>query len=186
MIKSSSILKWSLIIGIVLVVNLFFAYAIKVIYDAPEYENFCEEKQVQIIPETQDECVAIGGQWTEGNYIQRKLPSASSIEAPIIETDRVGSCYPDYTCSQLYGDANTLYERNVFVALTILGVALIIISVFIAHLGAVSLGLSLGGILSLIIGTMRYWSNMDDYLRLGVLAVALIALIWLGIKKFKD
>ncbi|MBU2263298.1 hypothetical protein KJ750_01400, partial [Patescibacteria group bacterium] len=51
---------------------------------------------------------------------------------------------------------------------------------------AVALGFSFGGILSLIIGTIRYWSGMDDYLRFIILGVALAILIWMGIKKLKD
>ena len=50
----------------------------------------------------------------------------------------------------------------------------------------VSLGFSLGGVLALIIGAIRYWSNMQDVLRVVVLAVALAALVWIGIKKIKE
>ena len=58
-------------------------------------------------------------------------------------------------------------------------------SFFIASFEVVSLGLSLAGILSLIIGSMRYWSAMDDYLRVVILGLALAALIYIGIKKFR-
>jgi len=184
--KSQKALKWVLILGIMLVVNLFFNYAIAVFYDEPEYDNFCEEKQVRIIPETQEECLVVGGQWTEDRFVQKTLPRTGEIAVPVIEEERKGYCDPNYTCGQEYKDAKEIYERNVFVILVILGVALIVGSLLIAGFEAVSLGLSLGGVLSLIIGTMRYWSNMDDYLRVIVLGIALATLIWLGIKKFKD
>jgi len=183
--RSTWVLKWALVIGIVIVLNLFFTYAIKVLYSEPEYNDFCEEKQVRIIPETKDECLAVGGQWTDDSYIQKTLPREGVIEVPVIETEREGYCNPDFTCRQAYENANDLYGRNVFVILVVLGVLSIIGGLFVASLDAVSLGFSLGGVLALIVGTVRYWSAMDDYLRVAVLAVALIALIWIGIKKFK-
>ena len=67
----------------------------------------------------------------------------------------------------------------------ILGVASLVAGIFISAT-SVSIGLSLGGVLSLIIGSIRYWSDMDDILRVIMLGVALLALIWVGIKKLKD
>ncbi len=183
--RTSSILKWGLILGIVIVTNLFFAYAINLLYPDPEYKDFCEEKQVRVIPETKDSCLEVGGQWTDDAFIQKGVPRIGEVYVPIIETEREGYCDPDYTCRQAYKDANDLYERNVFVMLAILGTILIIGSFFVATYEAVSLGLSLAGVLSLIIGTVRYWSAMDDYLRVIILGLALAALIYTGIKKFK-
>jgi hypothetical protein len=79
-----------------------------------------------------------------------------------------------------------VYNRNVFVALVILGVISLIAGFFIRRSAAVSLGLSLGGVLALVVASVRYWSDMNDYLRLGVLAVALVLLVYLGIKKVKE
>ncbi len=185
-LKSSAwVLKWVLVVGIAIVLNLFFVYAIKVFYPEPEYTNFCENKQVKIIPDTKDECLSVGGQWTDDKYIQKTIPRNGSIEIPVIKTESKGYCNPDFTCGQDFRNANDIYGRNVFVALVILGVVSIIGSLFVASIEAVSLGFSLGGVLALIIGTMRYWSAMDDYIRVIVLAFALVALIWIGIKKFK-
>lgn len=180
------IIKWVLIAGIVIVLNLFFAFAIKVIYDEPQYDQFCENKQVRIIPDTQDSCVALGGQWTEDTYIQKTNLREGVVEPPIIKETKGGYCNPDYTCRQDYQSARDLYERNVFVALVVIGVLLIIGSLLITGVEVLSLGFSLGGVLALIIGSMRFWSVMDEYLRVGILGVALIALIWVAVKKFKD
>ena len=184
--KSFNVLKWALVFGIIIVLNLFFAYSIKLFYGKPLYTDFCTEKQVRIIPENKDECVAIGGQWTEDKYIQRELPNPGKVSIPVIETERKGYCDPDYTCRKSYEDANKLYERNVFIIWVALGVLLILGSFFLSGYEAVALGFSLGGVLSLIIGTVQFWSNMDDYLRVIVLGIALAALVWMGIKKFKD
>lgn len=183
--KPSKVLKWVLIVGIALVANLFFNYTLGVFYGEPEYADYCKQEQVRVIPESENECVAVGGQWTPATSFQKSV-SRGEVNAPAMAPEMQGYCDPDFTCRKGYDDASKTYNRNVFVALVVLGVALIIGSFFIAGAEAVSLGLSFGGILSIIVGATRYWGDMDDYTRVGVLGVAFISLIWLGIKKFRE
>lgn len=67
-------------------------------------------------------------------------------------------------------------------------------------LGAISLGasfltginrvlstaFSFGGILTFVVASLRYWEFAKDWLHLLILGLALLGLIWLGVKKFKD
>jgi hypothetical protein len=166
-------LKWILVIGIVVVLNLFFNFSLKLIYDAPKYEDYCKMEQINIAPKTQQACVDQGGRWSENNY-------------PIEKGSEVmGYCDVDFTCRQEFSDMNSVYNRNVFMVLVALGIASVVAGMFIT-VSSVSLGLSLGGVLSFVIASMRYWSDMDEYLRVIVLAIALFALIWVGVKKLKD
>lgn len=178
----SAVLKWALILAMIVVVNVFFASVIQLAYPAPEYTDFCPEKQVYTAPETMEACVAEGGQWTENAAYKEgiKNPSATGYVEP------AGYCNPDFTCQKEYDEMRKGYERNVFMVWVALGIILILLSVFIAEMGAISLGFSLGGVVSLIVGTMTYWSDMDAWIRVIVLGVALVALIVLGIRKFKD
>lgn len=182
--KNVNALKWILVVGIVVVLNLFFNFAIKLVYDAPDYEAFCPIEQVNIAPTDQDSCVEAGGAWTEDGIIREAGGIVST--APVPSKSQTGWCDVTYTCRQEYEDVRDVYQRNVFVILVILGIASIIVGVFVAQVSSVSLGLSLGGVLSLIIGSIRYWSSMDDYLRVIILGVALATLIWLGVKKLRD
>jgi len=50
-------------------------------------------------------------------------------------------------------------------------------------MASVSSGLMGGGILAIIYGTMRYWSDLPDFGRFIILGITLIILIWLGYKK---
>jgi len=50
----------------------------------------------------------------------------------------------------------------------------------------VSSGLSYGGVLALLIASMQYWSDAGSLLRLGISAVALLILIYVGMRSFKD
>jgi len=174
----NKILKWSLVLGIVIVLNLFFAYALKVIYKAPEYNQFCVEKQVIERIDTEESCVEQGGQWNK-NIIDKGLISGTTVvEVP-------GYCDMNFTCSNDFRDAQEKYEKNVFMTLVALGVVSIIISFLIVSAEVVSMGLSLGGVLSFIVASIRYWQYASEYLQVVILGLALIVLIWLGIKKFK-
>ncbi len=181
----SAVLKWALILAIIVVVNIFFASVVQLAYPSPEYNDFCEEKQVKIIPENQEDCEEVGGKWYEDKYIQRTVPG-EGVEIPIIEQEQEGYCDTDYTCRGAYDDARELYERNVFIAWIAFGIILILIAVLIPGLGAIMHGFSLGGVLALIIGSIGYWSDMDEYIRVIVLGIALIALIIIGIRKFRE
>ncbi len=177
--RPSKVLKWLLITGIVILLNLFFAYAIKVIYPEPKFETFCPREQVTIEPKTQRECVEKSGGWTENNY-PKPMPVGYN------ETVPAGYCDLNFTCQKNFTDALALYNRNVFIALIVLGVLSLASGFFLPGVAAVSLGLSLGGVLSLIVGSMRYWSDMNDYLRVIILGLALATLIALGVKKLRE
>ncbi|MFZ2299868.1 MAG: hypothetical protein WAW00_01885 [Candidatus Moraniibacteriota bacterium] len=177
--KKSSIIKWALIVGITIVVNLFITYLVDVIYHSPEFTDFCPESQVNRAIETEAACLEIGGQWNE-NIEAKSMTPQITVPVP------AGYCDANYTCGKQFADVMKVYNRNVFVVFTTLGILLLIGSVFLQGVEAVSLGLSFGGVLSLIIGSTRYWSDMNDILRVILLGIALASLIFVAYKKFKD
>jgi hypothetical protein len=175
--KYSAILKWSLIIGIVIVINLFFNYAISLVYEAPQYSNYCKQEQVIEAVTTKDACLAKGGQWNENIY---KQPVA------VGETPAIGYCDLQFTCNQDFQTVNKIYERNIFVTLVVLGIILVAGSFALSFNWILSVSASLGGILSIIIASMRYWSEADNWLRVLILFVALMALIYFAVRKFNN
>ena len=146
--KKPNFLKWALIIGIVVVLNLFFNYSISLFYKAPDYNAFCSPMPIATTP--QDES-AISAQET--------------------------------LCENNFQTAQNTYSRNTFITLFVLGVISLILGVFIAN-EIVSLALSWGGVLSLVVASMRYWSDADNWVKVLILGVALAALIWVAFKKF--
>lgn len=181
--RGKSVLKWALTIGIIIVLNIFFAVAIDTLMPRPDYQKFCPQQQVQPVYNDQASCVAAGGQWT---------PNPAPVEGQVAPTKPVmqgtlGYCNPDYTCAQKFSDAQNGYDRNVFIALVILGALSLLVGVFLGRISpAVSAGLSYGGVLSFIIASARYWSAAGDLIRLAIVAIALIALIGIGVKMFKE
>jgi len=175
----SKVLKWSLIIGIVIVLNLFFNYALSLAYKQPNYEAFCPNtSQVVTNPDTQNECVAKGGQWTNNTYYGKPIA--------VGETQPTGYCDLQFTCRNDYNAAQKIYDRNVFVTLVLLGALCVVIGNFLKGNMLIGIALSLAGVLSFIIASMRYWSSADDLIKVVILALALAILIWVAYKKFKD
>ncbi|MFA4890314.1 MAG: hypothetical protein WC587_01620 [Candidatus Paceibacterota bacterium] len=180
-----NIKKWVLAISIVVVLNLFFNYGIYTFYKNPKFENFCKPELNSNFYTTRQACEAVGGLWNEN------FPKAVPMPAAPAENVRTGNIQTGYcdvyhTCQKDFNKTEAIYNRNVFIILVPLGLISLVVGLLMGISGAVSTGLSFGGILSMIIGSIRYWSDMNDYLRFGLLGVALIILIWLGIRKFKD
>ncbi len=168
--------KWSVIFGIVIVLNLFFNYALSLAYDRPEYEAYCPTSQVVIMPDTQNECTTQGGQWTENVY--------GPVEAGV--SKQTGYCDLQFSCRQDYEAAQKIYDRNVFAMLVVLGALMVLAGNFFKGNAVISSGLSLAGVLSFIIASMRYWGAANDLVRVVILGIALAILFWIAYKKFND
>lgn len=177
--KTNRVGKWSLILGIVIVLNLFFNYTISLVYERPDYNNFCPQEQVVTQPANQNECVAKGGQWTDNSNYTKPVVTNGVVEPR-------GYCDLQFTCRQNYDTANKGYERNVFVILVVLGALSVFAGSYLGSNEVISNGLSLAGVLSFVIASMRYWSDANNLIRVAILAIALILLFWVAYKKFKS
>lgn len=181
----SKVLKWSLIVGIIIVINLFFNYTLSLVYKNPKYEAFCPNTaQVVNIPDSEKACVDAGGQWTnDNNYNYPAKPIPVGITQPVQPS---GYCNQQFTCGNNYNTAQKTYDRNVFITLVLLGAICVAIGSFLKANILISIALSLAGVLSFIIASMRYWTSADDLVKVIILAIALAILVWVAIRKFKD
>jgi hypothetical protein len=178
--KQSVFIKWSFIIGIVIVLNLFFNYAASLIFSEPQYDQFCKQEQIVKQVYDQNTCLNEGGQWT-GYAVPaiEKMPNGETLSVK-------GYCNPYFTCHQDYDTARKNYDRSIFITLVVLGVLCIGLSLFLKGNNVLGTALSFGGVLSLIIASMRYWSYADNILKVIILGVALVLLIVIAMRKFKD
>ncbi|MFH1956162.1 MAG: hypothetical protein ABIJ28_00735 [Patescibacteria group bacterium] len=179
--KNINFKKLVIVLSIIIVLNLFFNYGIKTFYDGPKFEDFCTKDLTSRQYTTQQDCESVGGFWTSNPDFAKPAPMPDTTDPKI-----AGWCDIYYQCQQEFDDVRSVYNRNVFLILIALGIISIVLGFVISQSEAVALGFSFGGILSLIIGTIRFWSDMDDYLRFVILGLALAILIWIGIKKLKD
>ncbi len=181
--QTKKILKWPLIIGIVIVLNMFFLYAVKVAYPEPQYDDFCKKEQVVKELNSKESCVDIGGQWNELNS---RVKPVSQIDGEFVVFEEDGYCDQQFTCREDYDTAREDYERNVFIAIVIFGVIAVIGGFLAIGKAVVSIALSIGGVLAFIIASVRYWRYASDWLHLSILGIALAVLIYLAIKKFSE
>ena len=181
--KQSKVLKWSLIIGIVIVINLFFNYSLSLVYKNPKFETFCPTEQVNKAVLNQNDCVSQGGQWNENNPNLGYPTPVAQVKGETVPT---GYCNLQFTCQNNYDAAQRVYDRNVFITLVILGAICVAIGSFFSGNAVVSVALSLAGVLSFIIASMRYWSSADDLIKVIILAIALGILVSVAVKKFKN
>ncbi len=181
--KTSRVLYWSLVAGIIIVLNLFFNYSASLVFDEPVFDAYCPVELMSQTYATKDQCLTVGGSWTENTM--PAIPQ-EKMTRPDMSQTITGWCNSTYTCQMGFDDAQQIYNRNVFIVLVVLGIISIVLGFTFAGISAVSMGLSLGGVLSLVIGSIRYWSDMNDIVRVLVLAVALAVLIWLGVKKIRE
>ena len=186
--KTSRVLFWSLVGGIIIVLNLFFNYSATLVFHEPVFEGYCPIDITNKAYSNKEQCLSVGGSWTENSYPY--TPEKSQVETRptqlSVSESVTGWCNATYTCQKGYDGAHKVYNRNIFIALVALGVLAIVLGFVFASVSAVSLGFSLGGVLSLIIGSIRYWSDMNDIVRVLILAAALAVLVWLGVKKMKE
>ena len=175
----SKVLKWVLIVGIVIVLNLFFNYTLSLVYKQPDYNDFCPNTAQVIEPvDTKEQCVAAGGQWN-GNVYSQPVPAVDKI-AP------KGYCDLQFTCRNNFDTAQKIYDRNVFVTLVLLGAISVAAGSFLKGNMVIGYALSMAGVLSFIIASVRYWTSANNLIKVIILAIALGILIWVAMKKFQD
>ncbi len=160
----------ALAIAILILLNLFVYTGIRTFYKEPDRSKYCLDYRVPII--TEEDCVAGGGQWVENpvdpNVQEKPRPS--------------GNCTDKPTCFTLYEEAIKPYNRNVFIIYVVLGLITLLIGLLL-KVDAVSAGLNFGAVILFFTGTVRYWSNMQEYLRFIIVGLALAIVIWMGYKK---
>lgn len=175
-----------LALAIMTVLNLFINYGVMTFYKSPKYENFCTSKLSAQQYLDKVSCESVGGQWFENNSISSDGMSPRPVKIISSDDQQInGWCNSTVKCSQDYEQAKSFYNRNVFMVLITVGLIALILGLAVISINALANGFLAGGLILMIIGTIRYWSETDDYLRFAILGVTLIILIWLGYKKLK-
>jgi hypothetical protein len=177
--------KAALALSLMIVINLFvYVGVINTFYPEPNFDNFCPSVSDSYEEET---CKEIGGKWItsfQDEYDSRYGPVAP--QKLTVDLEFKPYCDAWATCREEFYTAENVYKRNIFLVSVVLGTVALIAGIFFIRVSAISTGLLLSGLLLYFIGTVRFWSDMDDYLRLIVLTIVLVALIYVGYKKLND
>ena len=184
-------------IAIAVIFVFFVAFGIKAFYKEPKYEDFCKTG-VPI------DFVSGNNGYYSGPYPARiKGPEPDACAKTNVDYDKFRKAcaekntdviyqYDDKgcqvakectSCNVDYNKGRNIYFRNVFIISGIVGIIAIIIGA-VLQLTSVSAGLFGGGVLTIIYGTINYWSELADWARFIILGIALAVLIFLGYKGF--
>ncbi len=189
-----------LAIAIAIVFVFFTGFGISTFYKTPQYEDFCGEREKFVEIRTKESCDNEGGKWNL-NEVARPLAKiddnqllctktseqddAVSLNCQTqVDIENQGYCDRDFYCREEFDGVRENYNRNVFIIETGIGIIALIVG-FALKLASISSGIMGGGILTIIYGTIRYWSDLPDYGRFIILGITLAILIWLGYKKIK-
>jgi len=183
--------KFGVGLAIIIIFNLFINYGINTFYKSPKYEDFCKPERLKQAMNIREICEGVGGLWTENvGYEGKRIyaPEYSNQPAPLVEIKEqqpTGWCDQDFSCRKDFEAINNVYRRNVFIVWVIAGIAAIVASFFFTAVSMLSTSFMFSGLLSLLVGTLQYWSAMQDYLRFIILGIALSVLVYLAYRKLK-
>lgn len=169
-----SFIKWAFAAAFIIITNLFFYYVISFVAPEPERESFCPIQTGQYL--TAESCVYAGGQWQSFNY-----PPKETTEA-IKNNEPTGWCNAEYTCQQEYDVVQSVYNKNVFVAMIVISIVMIVAGVLVP-VEVLSLGIVWSGVLALLIATIRFWSDANSLMKVIILGIGIAILTWLAVKK---
>lgn len=169
--KNPQFVSWAVILGIAIVLTAFLFVAGRAAFPPPDYKDFCPNAERSYAIQDEMTCVAAEGEW---------VPAPAGADEKML-----GNCFFE-KCQEAYQAASEAHAVKFFAFMVVAGIIAIIAGVLISGSAIVSSGLSYGGVLALVIGSIAYWGDADDLIRLAISGVALLALLYLGWKKFKD
>ncbi|MFH1889322.1 MAG: hypothetical protein ABIJ58_00380 [Nanoarchaeota archaeon] len=143
---------------------------VALIYERPNYDDYCGEFKINQIIENQEQCETTGGQWEPQDI------------RCVTEPCPQGYCNRDFTCSKDYDVANGVYSRNIFLIALPVGIAVIAVGALIFGLEAVGAGLMAGGVGVILWGVTGFWSFADDWLKFVLSLIGLVIVIWLAFR----
>ena len=157
----------NIVLGIAIIILTIFVvvYGTNLIFERPEYTDFCGDFRIAQVIETQAQCEAVRGQWTPQDI--------KCITTPCPQ----GYCDVDFTCRQEYEDAQENYYKKLFLFTLPLGILIIVIGAFVFGLEAVGAGLMGGGVGTILYGVWGYWRYSADLMKFLLSLVGLAILI---------
>ena len=173
--KRPRFVRWALMLGIVVILNVFFVVIRGILFPTPQYSDFCPANQPS--PLTESSCSAAQGAWitdgtqTSNNTTQEAIPpttpsSPNAATKPMAPPTPGGYCDMTTKCQTPFNAAQKDISAKSFVLLVGLGVLALIVGMLPLGSSIVSTGLSYGGVLSFIIASVGYWNDAPQLIQL--------------------
>ena len=182
MIDSNTILKIGLGLSIVVALVVTLTLGVSIIWPEPRYEDFCGKVKFQAAT-TSEQCAAIGGDWVVNAAISAKMPPS---EVSPNVNPATGYCDQYRQCSALETAARDKHEKISFFIFLAFGLLFSVVGHLFIKPWPIAFGFTYGGFVSIFIAGVRYWGRLGDFVKFGAVLVVLIALIMIGLKKYKQ
>ena len=177
-----------IILVIAILFTIFVNVTIKAFHPQPEYSTYCTPERsprpVYAKELLYTSCPEV--------LVPQNVSDACMTEKGVIEYkyDPKGCPTKAYcnTCSLDLEKANQSYNLVVFIVSAITGLAALIVGLYLPQKRNpinewVGSGFLLGGILTILIGTIRYFGDMGRYIRPIIILIELVLVIYLAYKK---
>ena len=182
-----------LVFIVVAVLFAFFVNAfIEALYPSPRYEDFCRNKEMytpmKINIEQNRTCATIE------QPTQSELDRCFKAEGYADYNYDAYGCPTKYECNmcqKLYNDAEKKHNMFVFLISAVAGLLAIAAGLYLP-VGKDTLtewiasGFMLGGLITIFVGTIRYYPGMEKIVRPLVLLLEIILVIYVAYKKIND
>ncbi len=166
-----------LVICFLVLVTTFTTRLFQLVFHKPEYNAFCPDSLYSKQYTNEANCIADGGQWSPYAVAPMQVDEVRPAKDAV-----TGSCNITYTCNKQYEEANKIFERNMFIATVAIGLALLLISTFIA-MRLLSIALMVSGGFIAIFGALRYFGNVPELVRVIFLGIGIAILVYIIVKR---
>jgi len=164
---------WALLVTIAVLLASFVALGIEAFSEEPNHQDYCSgvtrEIQVEACPTTEYDQKTDYMCWCNPKIEGQK-------EICTMTSPEWQQCYSQYQ------EAVDKYNFTIFIVLMAVGVICLIAGAMKFGPESIGGGIMFGGIITLIHGIIRYWSEMNDIMRFIAVGIALGIVIWIGYK----
>jgi hypothetical protein len=166
------------------------------LFNEPDYNNYCKpytsiyEKMAPVSVPTQTITGCNNCTYIEPTTEERDNCKDGDL-APVYSQNNCITSYKCETCNKEFQNAQSNYNFKIFLVTALLGLVAIILGLYlpkdINSLNEwIGTGFMFGGLISVFIGTARYFGDMHKIVRPIIIFIELILVILITYKKLKD
>jgi len=156
-------------IGIAVILFIVVTLGVQVFYKAPLYEDFCNYSAYPEAVPIYDSSICPDNMTVKDCNALVKEKQAT--------IDKQNEYYN--ACNNEYQDVDKVYGKNVFIINNIIGIILVVASLFLFSLINIAAGTAFAGLVLIIWGFMRGWQGTGDVLKfLVALAVTILFVVF--------
>ena len=154
-------------IGIAIILFIVVTLGVQVFYKAPMYEDYCNQSFYDKAVPIYDSTIC-SDNMTVGacNLLVKEKQTTLDIQNKYYDE-----------CGRKYNDADKIYGKNVFIINCIVGILLVIVSMFLFSMTNIAAGTAFAGLALIIWGFMRGWQGTGDVLKFCVALIVTILFV---------